>query len=76
MVDPDPTIQKEMEAESARLHKMYGGGDLTQFPDLKFSGKSRKCSEKGEKKENKTKQNLSMILPFIGVGKNVCDVSI
>ena len=32
MVDPDPTIQKEMEAESARLHKMYGGGDLAQFP--------------------------------------------
>ena len=44
MVDPDPTIKKEMEAEAARLHKMYGGGDLAQFPDLKFSGESRRCS--------------------------------
>ncbi|XP_072049408.1 ATP synthase-coupling factor 6, mitochondrial-like [Amphiura filiformis] len=37
MVDADPTIQKELETESARLNKMYGGGDLSAFPDVKFN---------------------------------------
>lgn len=36
MVDADPEIKKEIDNETSRLHKMFGGGDLTQFPDIKF----------------------------------------
>ena len=38
MVDPDPEIQNQIEKESSRLKKMYGGGDLSAFPDVKFNG--------------------------------------
>ena len=39
MVDADPEIKKEIDNETSRLNKMFGGGDLTQFPDIKFEGK-------------------------------------
>ncbi|KAJ0173427.1 hypothetical protein K1T71_010576 [Dendrolimus kikuchii] len=39
LVDPSPTIQKELKAELDKLEKQYGGGsgvDMTSFPALKF----------------------------------------
>jgi len=36
LVDPDSTTEKEIESESSRLNKMFGGGDLTQFPTFEF----------------------------------------
>ncbi|XP_022086039.1 ATP synthase-coupling factor 6, mitochondrial-like [Acanthaster planci] len=36
MVDPDPVIEKDLEAEASRLNKLYGGGDLAQFPTFEF----------------------------------------
>jgi len=36
LVDPDPVTEKDLEAEASRLNKIYGGGDLTQFPTFEF----------------------------------------
>ncbi|XP_033641052.1 ATP synthase-coupling factor 6, mitochondrial-like [Asterias rubens] len=36
LVDADPVIEKEIAAESSRLNKLYGGGDLAQFPTFDF----------------------------------------
>lgn len=36
LVDPDPAIEKDIAAEASRLNKLYGGGDLTQFPAFEF----------------------------------------
>lgn len=35
-VKMDPQNQKDLEAESGKLKKMYGGGDLTKFPEFQF----------------------------------------
>ncbi|XP_048397374.1 ATP synthase-coupling factor 6, mitochondrial [Stegostoma tigrinum] len=35
-VDAGPEYQKNMEDEIAKLQRLYGGGDLTKFPDFKF----------------------------------------
>ncbi|XP_053613468.1 ATP synthase-coupling factor 6, mitochondrial [Plodia interpunctella] len=39
LVDPSPSIQKELKTELDKLEKQYGGGsgvDMTSFPSLKF----------------------------------------
>ncbi|XP_038065813.1 ATP synthase-coupling factor 6, mitochondrial-like [Patiria miniata] len=36
LVDPDPVIEKDLDTEASRLNKLYGGGDLTQFPTFEF----------------------------------------
>lgn len=39
MVDPSPEIQKELKTELDKLEKQFGGssgGDMTQFPSIKF----------------------------------------
>ncbi|NXC44104.1 ATP5J factor, partial [Penelope pileata] len=35
-IDVGPEFQKEMNESLARLERMYGGGDLTKFPEFKF----------------------------------------
>ncbi|XP_041030496.1 ATP synthase-coupling factor 6, mitochondrial-like [Carcharodon carcharias] len=35
-VDAGPEYQKNMDEEIAKLQQLYGGGDLTKFPDFKF----------------------------------------
>lgn len=32
----DPQAQKDFESEAAKLKKLYGGGDLTKFPEFQF----------------------------------------
>ncbi|XP_066517521.1 ATP synthase-coupling factor 6, mitochondrial [Hoplias malabaricus] len=36
VVDAGPTYQKNMTEEINKLQRLYGGGDLTKFPDFKF----------------------------------------
>ncbi|XP_071842948.1 ATP synthase-coupling factor 6, mitochondrial-like [Apostichopus japonicus] len=35
-IQMDAQSQKDFEAESAKLKKLYGGGDLTKFPEFQF----------------------------------------
>ncbi|XP_053164271.1 ATP synthase-coupling factor 6, mitochondrial isoform X2 [Hemicordylus capensis] len=37
-VDAGPEYEKDMSEETAKLQRLYGGGDLTKFPDFKFEG--------------------------------------
>ncbi|XP_043365058.1 ATP synthase-coupling factor 6, mitochondrial isoform X1 [Dermochelys coriacea] len=34
--DVGPEYQKDMAEEIAKIQRLYGGGDLTKFPDFKF----------------------------------------
>ncbi|XP_070547022.1 ATP synthase-coupling factor 6, mitochondrial-like isoform X1 [Ptychodera flava] len=36
MVDVDPKTQKSMQDEILRLEKLFGGGDMTKFPEFQF----------------------------------------
>ncbi|XP_060755455.1 ATP synthase-coupling factor 6, mitochondrial [Neoarius graeffei] len=36
VVDAGPNYQKNMTEEINKLQRLYGGGDLTKFPDFKF----------------------------------------
>ncbi|XP_071779906.1 ATP synthase peripheral stalk subunit F6, mitochondrial [Centroberyx gerrardi] len=36
LVDAGPAYQKNVSEEMAKLQRLYGGGDLTKFPDFKF----------------------------------------
>ncbi|XP_785948.1 ATP synthase-coupling factor 6, mitochondrial [Strongylocentrotus purpuratus] len=36
LVDSDPQTEKEMATEIGKLNKMFGGGDMTQFPTFEF----------------------------------------
>lgn len=38
IVEAGPAYQKNLSDEVAKLQRLYGGGDLTKFPDLKFTG--------------------------------------
>lgn len=38
IVDAGPAYQKNLSEEVSKLQRLYGGGDLTKFPDVKFSG--------------------------------------
>ncbi|XP_054830671.1 ATP synthase-coupling factor 6, mitochondrial [Eublepharis macularius] len=35
-VDAGPEYQKDLNEGIAKLQRLYGGGDLTKFPDFKF----------------------------------------
>nr|XP_020478313.1 ATP synthase-coupling factor 6, mitochondrial [Monopterus albus] len=37
VVDAGPAYQKDVSDEVNKLQRLYGGGDLNGFPDLKFS---------------------------------------
>ncbi|TSK17814.1 ATP synthase-coupling factor 6, mitochondrial [Bagarius yarrelli] len=37
VVDAGPGYQKNMAEEISKLQRLYGGGDLTKFPDFKFT---------------------------------------
>ncbi|XP_054649742.1 ATP synthase-coupling factor 6, mitochondrial [Dunckerocampus dactyliophorus] len=36
IVDAGPSYQKNMSEEVSKLERLYGGGDLTKFPEFKF----------------------------------------
>ncbi|KAI1885452.1 hypothetical protein AGOR_G00220350 [Albula goreensis] len=36
LVDAGPEYQRSLSEEVTRLQRLYGGGDLTKFPDFKF----------------------------------------
>ncbi|XP_062982806.1 ATP synthase-coupling factor 6, mitochondrial [Elgaria multicarinata webbii] len=36
LVDAGPEYEKDMSEQIAKLQRLYGGGDLTKFPDFKF----------------------------------------
>lgn len=44
VVDAGPSYQKNMTEEISKLQRLYGGGDLTKFPDFTFTGWCRICS--------------------------------
>ncbi|NP_001187544.1 ATP synthase-coupling factor 6, mitochondrial [Ictalurus punctatus] len=37
VVDAGPSYQKNMTEEISKLQRLYGGGDLTKFPDFTFT---------------------------------------
>ncbi|XP_041822022.1 ATP synthase-coupling factor 6, mitochondrial [Chelmon rostratus] len=37
VVEAGPSYQKSLSEEVTKLQRLYGGGDLTKFPDFKFS---------------------------------------
>ncbi|KAM9328321.1 ATP synthase peripheral stalk subunit F6, mitochondrial [Pholidichthys leucotaenia] len=37
VVDAGPAYQKNLSEETAKLQRLYGGGDLNTFPSFKFS---------------------------------------
>lgn len=39
-MDAGSDYEKALAAEIAKLQRLYGGGDLTSFPEFKFSGES------------------------------------
>lgn len=38
VVDGGQSYQKNMTEEISKLQRLYGGGDMTKFPDFKFTG--------------------------------------
>jgi len=38
LVDAGPEYQKALADEIAKLQRLYGGGDLSSFPEFKFPG--------------------------------------
>lgn len=37
-MDAGPAYQKNLSEEVSKLQRLYGGGDFTKFPDIKFTG--------------------------------------
>ncbi|XP_042369168.1 ATP synthase-coupling factor 6, mitochondrial [Plectropomus leopardus] len=37
VVDAGPAYQKNLSEEVTKLQRLYGGGDLAKFPDIKFT---------------------------------------
>lgn len=37
-MDAGPSYQKNLSEEVSKLQRLYGGGDFTKFPDVKFTG--------------------------------------
>ncbi|XP_054480050.1 ATP synthase-coupling factor 6, mitochondrial [Anoplopoma fimbria] len=37
IVDAGPAYQKNVSEEVVKLQRLYGGGDLVKFPDIKFT---------------------------------------
>ncbi|CAM4417613.1 ATP synthase-coupling factor 6, mitochondrial [Lepidochelys kempii] len=44
--DVGPEYQKDMAEEIAKIQRLYGGGDLTKFPDFKFEEPNFEESQK------------------------------
>lgn len=40
LVDAGSDYEKALAEEIAKLQRFYGGGDLTSFPEFKFTGES------------------------------------
>lgn len=40
LVDAGSEYEKALAEEVAKLQRLYGGGDLTSFPEFKFTGES------------------------------------
>jgi F-type H+-transporting ATPase subunit 6 len=38
LVDAGPAYEKNLAEELTKLQRLYGGGDLTAFPEFKFPG--------------------------------------
>lgn len=38
LVDAGPQYEKAFNEELSKLQRLYGGGDLTKFPEFNFSG--------------------------------------
>lgn len=38
-VDVGPEYEKELNDQTEKLVRLYGGGDMTKFPEFKFEGK-------------------------------------
>lgn len=38
VVDAGPAYQKNLSEEMTKLQRLYGGGDLTKFPQFNFPG--------------------------------------
>ncbi|XP_019380115.1 PREDICTED: ATP synthase-coupling factor 6, mitochondrial [Gavialis gangeticus] len=45
-VDVSPEYQKDMNEEIMKLQRLYGGGDLTKFPDFKFEEPNLEATQK------------------------------
>lgn len=43
LVDAGSEYEKALAEEIAKLQRLYGGGDLTSFPEFKFTGKFSFC---------------------------------
>ncbi len=41
LVDAGSEYEKALAEEIAKLQRLYGGGDLTSFPEFKFTGESK-----------------------------------
>lgn len=41
LVDAGSEYEKALAEEIAKLQRLYGGGDLTSFPEFKFTGEPR-----------------------------------
>lgn len=53
IVDASPAYQKNLAQEVTILQRLYGGGDLNQFPNFKFTGRFQGfllCDGKTDKK--------------------------
>lgn len=40
LVDAGTEYEKDLAEEITKLQRLYGGGDLTAFPEFKFTGES------------------------------------
>lgn len=40
LVDASSEYEKALAEEIAKLQRLYGGGDLTSFPEFKFAGET------------------------------------
>lgn len=62
IVDAGPSYQKNLSEEVTKLQRLYGGGDFTKFPDIKFTGML----------DFKWADNLSSVIVSLDVSFTVC----
>lgn len=46
LVDAGSEYEKALAEEIAKLQRLYGGGDLTSFPEFRFTGELISCYNK------------------------------
>lgn len=44
IVDSGPDYQKNLSDEVTKLQRLYGGGDMAKFPEIKFTGQFTVCT--------------------------------